>query len=433
MATSQRSFVQTLIGAIPAEDGAALMARAGEVARIMSSVGSVEVGTMALTAEAIDEMTVQLLPADQLQMFRESGTGQAEFISADGAGEFEVLAAMTDGDRWIEVRRQVRSQPQLPQQTQPQPPSEETLMAELLSRSPAKAAPAPPKAAVPAPVVAQAAVAPQPQAPKATPTVAAPEAADDLSPTGLDLEVPSSFPFANDQFDADDLSLPRGLLDESMTSSSPAEPVRPSQATRPSSVIPQIEATRSFSDRLREHGRLSILLPAIIVLVVGLPSAGWFMWTRRSTPAPVAAAPPSRPILKSRRLPNASMAQGLVAPISAANVSAQDVSAPPPRTEEPVAPTTPKAIAPAPAAHAASGSGFSIQVAAVHGRDEADRMAAKLVQAGYSSYVVSGDGASAGFYRVRVGAFADRQAAEDVARKIELAQGVKPWIVKEPR
>jgi hypothetical protein len=105
MATAQRSFVQTLIGAIPAEDGAALMARAGEVARIMSSVGSVEVGTMALTAEAIDEMTVQLLPADQLQMFRESGTGQAEFISADGAGEFEVLAAMTDGRHSRHLKR----------------------------------------------------------------------------------------------------------------------------------------------------------------------------------------------------------------------------------------------------------------------------------------------------------------------------------------
>jgi septal ring-binding cell division protein DamX len=310
-------------------------------------------------------------------------------------------------------------------------------MAELLSRSPAKAAPAPPKAAVPPPVVAQAAVAPQPQAPKPTATAtvapAPPEAADDLSATGHDLEVPANFPFANNQFDADDLSLPRGLLDEPLTSSSPAAPARSAQATKPASVIPQIEATRSFSDRLREHGRLSILLPAIIVLVVGLPSAGWFMWTRRSTPAPVAAAPPSRPILKSRRLPNAFMAHGLVAPISAASVSAQDVSAPPPTTEELVAPTIPKAIAPAPAAHAASGSGFSIQVAAVHGRDEADRMAAKLVQAGYSSYVVSGDGASAGFYRVRVGAFADRQAAEDVARKIELAEGVKPWIVKETR
>jgi len=429
MATAQRSFVQTLIGAVPAEDGAALMARAGEVARITSSAGSVEVGTMALTAEAIDEMTVQLLPPDQLQTFRESGTGQAEFVTADGAGEFEVLAAVTDGDRWIEVRRRVRSQPQ----AQPQPPSEETLMAELLSRSPAKAAPARPKAAVPAPVAPQAAVAPQSQAPKATATVAQPEASDELSITGHDLEVPASFQFANDQFDGDDLSVPRGLLDEPLTSPAPAAPARSAQATKPASVIPQLEATRSFSDRLREHGRLSILLPAIIVLVVGLPSAGWFMWTRRSTPAPVAAAPPSRPILKSRRLPNASMAHGLVAPISAASVSAQDVSAPPPTTEEPVAPTTPKAIAPAPAAHAPSGSGFSIQVAAVRGRDEADRMAAKLVQAGYSSYVVSGDGASAGFYRVRVGAFADRQAAEDVARKIELAEGVKPWIVKETR
>jgi cell division septation protein DedD len=72
-------------------------------------------------------------------------------------------------------------------------------------------------------------------------------------------------------------------------------------------------------------------------------------------------------------------------------------------------------------------------VAAVHAREEADRMAAKLVQQGYSGYVVNGEGAAANFYRVRIGAFPDRHAAEDVARKIELSEGVKPWIVKETR
>jgi cell division septation protein DedD len=70
-------------------------------------------------------------------------------------------------------------------------------------------------------------------------------------------------------------------------------------------------------------------------------------------------------------------------------------------------------------------------VAAVRERDEADRMVAKLVTQGYSGYLIRGQGAAADFYRVRVGAFKDRQAAEEVAARLERAEGVKPWIVRE--
>jgi cell division septation protein DedD len=409
MATSPRSFVQTLIGAIPAEDGAALMARAGEVARITSSAGSVDVGAIALTAEAIDEMSTQLLPPDQLQTFRESGTGQGEFVTADGAGAFEVLAAATDGDRWIEVRRRARAQA----------PAEEALVAELLSRSgPPRAATAPKAVSVPVPVA--------PQAPEAAPiAVAAAEPVDEAAGAGHDLEVPSNFQFANDtKFEDDDLAVPGGLLEEPAAPAPAPEPARPRQGTKPMSVTPKIAASISLSDRLRSHGRMSILLPAIIVLVVGLPSAGWFVWMRHSTAAPVAAAPSLRPMLKSRRLPNA-LSHALIAPIPGASFSVQNVSAPVPSNEPPVVPAA--------VVTRATGTGFSIQVAAVHARDEADRIAAKLVQGGYSSYVVSGEGAATGFYRVRVGAFPDRQAAEDVARRIELTEGTKPWIVKDTR
>ena len=60
-------------------------------------------------------------------------------------------------------------------------------------------------------------------------------------------------------------------------------------------------------------------------------------------------------------------------------------------------------------------------------------MLARLSKQGYSGYVVNGEGAAAGYYRVRVGAFADRQKAEEAAKKIGLDEGVTPWIVKEPR
>jgi len=434
MATAARSFVQTLVGAIPAEEGAALVARVGDLARITSSAGSVEVGSIALTVEAIDQLSAQLLPAEQMQKLRESGTLQGEFVAPDGAGEFSVLAAATEGDRWIEVRRRGK----------PQPPSEETLVAELLSRSFSKDAKSTAPAAAPA---AHATPAPVPAAPAAIPmatmqaeVAAVNEAAPapDSEPTGSnhDLEVPANFQFVNDKFDADDLSLPGGLLDEPVSNAAPAD-TRPTQSAK-LKTFAKFEEPQTISERLSAYGRLSILLPAVIVFVVGLPSLGWFYWTRHSTPAPAAVAPPPRPLLKSRRLGNAFVSRALIAPIAGTIVSTQNTSAPA-AVEPPAAPPTsrvapsPPPSAPAPTASGASGPGFSVQVAAVHARDEADRMLARLSQQGYKGYVVSGEGAAAGYYRVRVGAFADRQKAEEAARKIEADEGVKPWIVREGR
>ena len=432
MATTSRSFVQTLIGAIPAEEGATLVARVGEPARITSSAGSAEVGSIPLTAEAIDEMSAQLLPPDQLQALRQSGACESDFATGDGAGAFSVLAAATDGDRWIEVRRRARVKP----------PSEETLVAELLSRSftgdskstaPAKAAATSAAAQAPAPVAPPPPPV-APQVPEVALAVAPPEPAAEPSGSSHDLDLPANFEFASvadAKFDADDLSLPGGLLDEPATATTPAAPARPAQAAKPATVAPKSASSPTISDRLRGYARLSILLPAIVA-VIGLPG-GWFVWMRHSTAAQIAAAPAPRPMLKSKRLSYALLPHALVEPIVGANFSALNVSAPAPQQEPPtpVAPAAP--VAPTPLANALSRSGFSIQVAAVRARDEADRIAAKLVQEGYSSYIVSGDGAAAGFYRVRIGAFADRQAAEDVAKKIEVAGGAKPWIVRETR
>jgi cell division septation protein DedD len=58
-------------------------------------------------------------------------------------------------------------------------------------------------------------------------------------------------------------------------------------------------------------------------------------------------------------------------------------------------------------------------------------MVARFVSQGYPAYLVRGQGAAAEFYRVRIGAFPARKAAEDVAKKLEGTEGLKPWIVKE--
>src|SRR5215471_15489925 len=214
MSTSLPAFVGTLIAAIPAEEGATLVARVGEVARITSSAGSVEVGSIALTVETIDELTSQLLPPDQLQALREAGTVQGEFAAPNGSGNFAFLAAAAAGDRWIEVRRRAASAAtSVPHVAAPEPPSEATLVAELLTRSssrdvkPATAAssrvaaqaavatppapavqpaPAPPVVAVAPPVVAAAPVV----APQNSQAAAMTAASDD------DLHVPENFDFA---------------------------------------------------------------------------------------------------------------------------------------------------------------------------------------------------------------------------------------------
>jgi cell division septation protein DedD len=439
MSTSAPTLAQTLINAIPAEDGATLVAQVGECARIASSAGSVDVGSVALTAAAVDDLSAQLLAPEQLQMLRDTGAIQVEFAAPGGAGNFVVLATLADGDRRLEVCRKSRSTAaDASRVASPEPPSEETLFAELLSRSRSKK-PAPPAsttAAAPsrtpvAPEVAKAS--PPPEMPTAPPPiVAAPEPVDPPLSSNADLDVPTNIEFSDSKFDLDDLAVPEGILNEAAPMPSRVEPA-PQAAKRPNVVMPHAAARTTISDRLRSYGRLSILLPALACLVIGLPAVGWFTWKSYLPSAQVASVPTPPPLLRSKPVVAATLLPGTTsAPVatsapSAAPTVAPQASAPAP-SKEPTAhvPSTSTASAP-------PHTGFSVQVAAMRARDEAEQMAASLVKKGYSAYVVSGDGAAAEFFRVRIGGFQDRPAAEDVARKIELSEGTRPWIVKETR
>ena len=456
MATSSPTLVQTLIGAIPAQEGAALVAQLGERARITSSAGSVEVGSAALTSDAIDDLSAQLLSPEQLGTLRETGTVHGEF-TVSGAGEFALLAVSTDGDRRLEVRRRSPSTTAVVSQAASvEPPSEETLFAELVSRSFSHDAKAPASATVTPSV--QPAVAPpseparvqpvQSEIPAIPSTSAVPPASHDQTHAANDdLDVPANFEFPKSNFDGDDLTLPGALLDKPATGSSPIAPARP-QAPTPKAAATHNRDARTLSDRLRAYGRPSILLPALVLLVIGLPVAGWFAWPHNAFQPfarPVPAAPSPRPLLRSRPIATRATLPiaADVAAAPAVRSNEQFVAAPEPSKDAPTPPRPTAAMSAPPAlqqppalATTANGPGrigFSVQVAAVHTRDEADQMAAKLVKQGYSGYVVMGQGAAGDFYRVRIGAFADRQAAEDVAKRLELADGTKPWIVRETR
>jgi cell division septation protein DedD len=503
MATPSLSLVESLIGAIPVEEGAALVARVGERATITAKTGSIEVGSVALTVEAMDDLIAQVLPPDQLESLQENGTVHFEFTPPVIGGEFAVLAASTPGDRWLEIRRRSTSIATAPapaavaevvrQAVAPAPAAapvpavaDESEVAQLLSRfhAPEAAAAAPiepvlsaaPEApvlppsfqtAAPAPVVnadfdlstTLPAREPAP-APSPAPTPTTQDAAvnDDLSiPANLD------FAKATPDFDLDGLSLSEGLPEGPLDVATDVEPrpfepedsdhIEMHQPETSGMAKSRFSTSTAASSPLRSR---SVVMLSVVLGIVVLSAAGWFAGQRYLSAPPVAvAAPPPAPRKpaplkpaprKTTNAPATAAASGTpaaTAPVAAAPAAkrrteavAQKQEAAPPAPKsippQPVAKTNapPPAPVPAPAA-AVSHEGFSVQVAAVRERDEADRIVAKLVNQGYSGYLIRGQGAAAAFYRVRVGAFKDRQAAEEVAVRLERAEGVKPWIVKE--
>lgn len=77
-----------------------------------------------------------------------------------------------------------------------------------------------------------------------------------------------------------------------------------------------------------------------------------------------------------------------------------------------------------------SGPGFSIQVAALQKRDEADTIVRRLASKGYPAYVLAPTKGSASIFRVRVGKYKDRREADTVAAKLQKEEQFKPWVVR---
>jgi cell division septation protein DedD len=76
------------------------------------------------------------------------------------------------------------------------------------------------------------------------------------------------------------------------------------------------------------------------------------------------------------------------------------------------------------------GPGFTVQVAAIKERAEADRIAKRLVAKGFPAYVTTPGNEAARFFRVRVGKFPDRRDADAMARRLETEEQFKPWVTR---
>src|SRR6202022_3457605 len=85
-------------------------------------------------------------------------------------------------------------------------------------------------------------------------------------------------------------------------------------------------------------------------------------------------------------------------------------TAPPPPTPPKEAPATPSA--------GPAGEGFSIQIAALGERSDADTLAKGLSSKGYSAYVLAPATGAPAVFRGRVGRFNSRREAESVAARL---------------
>ena len=79
---------------------------------------------------------------------------------------------------------------------------------------------------------------------------------------------------------------------------------------------------------------------------------------------------------------------------------------------------------------AANKPGFTVQVAAIKERGEADRIAKRLVGKGFPAYVTMPANDAAKFFRVRVGKFQDRREADAMARRLETEEQFRPWVTR---
>jgi cell division septation protein DedD len=109
------------------------------------------------------------------------------------------------------------------------------------------------------------------------------------------------------------------------------------------------------------------------------------------------------------------------APADAKSARAASASAPSPSS---------KSAPPAKEPPAVETSGdFTVQVAALNARDEADAIAKRLSSKGYAAYVVA-PGNGAVMFRVRIGHFKTRRDAEPVFAKLQKEEQFKPWITR---
>lgn len=155
-------------------------------------------------------------------------------------------------------------------------------------------------------------------------------------------------------------------------------------------------------------------------------------------PASARSGSSASPVTAGEKLSYAERLGGAAPPADPLKGSATPASgdtAPTPKSEAPPAEPARPAAAPAAAAPVAAttepaGAGFTIQVAALRERDEADAVVKRLAGKGYPAYVLAPAKGAPAVYRVRVGKFKERREADTVAARLQKEEQFKPWVVR---
>jgi DedD protein len=71
-----------------------------------------------------------------------------------------------------------------------------------------------------------------------------------------------------------------------------------------------------------------------------------------------------------------------------------------------------------------------VEVAAAQARAEAETIRRRLSGKGYPAFITTANAGGATMFRVRVGKYNDRQAAEGVKVKLEREERFKPWVTR---
>ncbi len=155
--------------------------------------------------------------------------------------------------------------------------------------------------------------------------------------------------------------------------------------------------------------------------------------TAPATSGPQAAEPPAPPQEVDTSLSYAERLQSDKAPKEELKLREEPTPAPAQPVASATAKTTPPPVAAKPATPAAtappSRSGaWVIQVNALTNRGAADAMARRLSGKGYPAFVLAPASGAPVVYRVQVGRYTDRREAEQVARRLEKEEQLKPWV-----
>ncbi|HYG61444.1 MAG TPA: SPOR domain-containing protein, partial [Thermoanaerobaculia bacterium] len=149
--------------------------------------------------------------------------------------------------------------------------------------------------------------------------------------------------------------------------------------------------------------------------------------------APAAVPSPSptpvqRPTAEERRLARQRERQAQQAAQQPAPARPEDTVRPRPLPE--ATPASPASRAAAPAAASTGGGRVVIQVFSSPERDQAERIQKRLTSGGQKAFLSPVDVGGRTMYRVRIGPFANREAAQQVAEQVRKGYKLDTWVTE---